>query len=266
MMPFRTAAAAAALFLMAAPLQAQQSFTNILGMEFVRFEPGNFMMGERPGATVRSDDDERPVHRVALTRPFHIARHEVTQAQWESVMGFNPSHFHGPDLPVEQVSWLDAVEFLARLDAMEGESGRYRLPTEAEWEYAAREGSEGFFSFGDVPSDLVQYGWFLGNSGGTTRSVGSMRPTGRGLFDIHGNVAEWTSDWFSDAYYSSSPFLDPAGPASGSARSVRGCSWTDPDWRCRSAYRGFMAPRDRNYYTGIRVVREPGNLRATRSR
>ncbi|MDR1082146.1 MAG: formylglycine-generating enzyme family protein [Deltaproteobacteria bacterium] len=259
-MAFRIAALGAAISLWAAACAGTllaQTFRNSLGMEFVYVEAGNFMMGSGSDAAVPADDDERPLHRVAISKPFLISLLEVTQAQYERVMGSNPSRFVGAALPVEQLSWLDAAEFLKKLDAAEGGRGLYRLPTEAEWEFAARESHDRFFP-GELSEDLLGCGWTGQNSGGATRPAGTMKPTGRGLFDVHGNVSEWTADWYSRSYYSTSPFIDPAGPPSGTARSVRGCSWFDPVRRCRPAYRGFMGPRDRNSYTGFRVVRNPG--------
>ncbi|MDR1040337.1 MAG: formylglycine-generating enzyme family protein [Deltaproteobacteria bacterium] len=256
-----------ALFCLAsakAPPLGAQAFENSLGMEFVQVEAGSFMMGEGPGATAFSDPDEHPRHRVAVAKPFLIARREVTQAQWEAVMGTNPSYFRGPDLPVEQVSWLDAVEFLRRLDRLEGGGNLYRLPTEAEWEYVAREGWHGFFFFGDLPGNLPRFGWTAANSGNTTHPVGALAPSGRGIFDIHGNIAEWTSDWYSADYYSASPYLDPLGPSMGTAKSVRGCAWSDPAHKCRSAYRNFLSPYDRNSHIGFRAVREPERYRVKR--
>jgi formylglycine-generating enzyme required for sulfatase activity len=227
-------------------------------MEFVLIQPGSFMMGEAPGAAEQTDADERPRHRVAVTKPFLMSSREVTQAQFEAVTGRNPSHFKGADLPVEQVSWMEAVEFLAGLDELEGGRGQYRLPTEAEWEYAAREGWQGLFSFGDRLEDMGRYGWTAENSGNSTHPSGTLCPSGPGLFDIHGNVAEWTADWYSEGYYAQSPFQDPSGPGAGASKSVRGGGWGDSAFGCRSSYRGFMAPTDRNFYVGFRVVREPG--------
>jgi formylglycine-generating enzyme len=182
-----------------------------------------------------------------------MARTEVTQEQYEAVMGSNPSNFKGPDLPVERVTWYEAVEYCNELSRQEGldpcysgsgasmlcdfTANGYRLPTEAEWEYACRAGTETDFHTGNMthsgssPLDpaLDRAGWYFGNSGSTTHPVGEKEPNAFGLYDMHGNVWEWCWDWYASDYYASSPAEDPRGPASGSDRVVRGGSW---DIRC----------------------------------
>ncbi len=172
---------------------------------------------------------------------FMMGVHEVTQSQYEAVMGSNPSHFKGPDNPVETVSWDDAVAFCRKLSDLPAEraAGRaYRLPTEAEWEYACRTGTTTAFSFGDDEKDLGKYAWFNGNSSNTTHAVGKKLPNGWGLYDMHGNVWEWCSDR-TDA---------------GSSRVSRGGGWYDSAGVCRSASRNFYDPSFRNFLLGFRLA------------
>jgi formylglycine-generating enzyme required for sulfatase activity len=152
------------------------------------------------------------------------------------------------------VSWKEAELFVYKLNQLEGVES-YRLPTEAEWEYAARAGSETFFWYGERPSYLSTYAWIRDNSGGTTHPVRLKDGSPWGLFDVYGNVSEWTSDWYDQNYYKNSPQIDPQGPPSGKAKVHRGCSWSDPPKFCRSAFRGFLSPQDRNSYVGFRVVK-----------
>jgi formylglycine-generating enzyme required for sulfatase activity len=200
------------------------------------------------------DDDEKPMHTVRISRPFYLGKYEVTQGQWEAIMGKNPSRFTGdPNRPVEQVSWEDVQEFLQRLNAREG-GARYRLPTEAEWEYAVRAGSTTAYSFGDSTSQLGQYAWHDGNAGGATHPVGRLQPNAWGLHDMHGNVWEWVQDW--KGTYPSGTVTDPTGPQSGSYRVSRGGSWNYAARYCRSANRDDFAPAYRHFYLGFRLLRE----------
>jgi formylglycine-generating enzyme len=238
---------------------------------------GSFRMGDITGTGVI---DEQPVHEVTITRPFLMARIPVTQAQYEAVMGSNPSYFKGPDLPVERVGWYDAVEFCNELSRQEGldpcysgsgenivcdfTANGYRLPTEAEWEYACRAGTETDFHTGNMTHsgyppldpDLDRAGWYRVNSGGETHPVGQKEPNAFGLYDMHGNVWEWCWDWYSGNYYASSPAEDPRGPATGTRRVVRGGSWCDGAWLCGSAGRTSLNPDFRYYLSiGFRLVR-----------
>ena len=157
---------------------------------------------------------KNPLHTVRISRPFYLGKHEVTQAQWEAVMERNPSRFKGDaTLPVENVSWPDVQEFIRRLNARERGTAVYRLPTEAQWEYAARAGSITSFSFGKSLRQLRRYAWYKANAGGTTHPVGQLQPNAWGLYDMHGNVREWVQDWIGD--YASGTAVDPEGPASG---------------------------------------------------
>jgi formylglycine-generating enzyme required for sulfatase activity len=188
--------------------------------------------------------------------------YEVTQAQYEKVMGKNPSYFQGAvvgnenaDLPVEMVSWDDAVEFCKKLSELpdEKKAGRvYRLPTEAEWEYACRAGSKTAYSFDDEEGLLPEYGWFNRNSSRRTHTVGLLEPNAWGLYDMHGNVWEWCSDRHGE--YPKGAVSDPTGPKEGSYRVYRGGSWDDEAALCRSAYRRRNDPSDRIINLGFRVA------------
>jgi formylglycine-generating enzyme required for sulfatase activity len=197
--------------------------------------------------------DEEPVHTVRLTKPFYLGKYEVTQPQWQAVMGYNPNYDRGdPNLPVTVVSWEDVQEFIRRLNARERGTAFYRLPTEAEWEYAARAGSTTAFSFGNSAVDLGRYAWCGRNSDDNTHPVGQLRPNAWGLYDMHGNVLEWVQDWYGE--YTPKPVPDPPGPSSGLHRVVRGGSWYNDARFCRSASRGYATP---GYvgYVGFRLLR-----------
>jgi formylglycine-generating enzyme required for sulfatase activity len=192
-------------------------------MELKLIPAGKFMMGQ-----VGGDSDEMP-HEVMLTKPYYIGVHEVTNAQWKRVMGSVPSNWNEADRPVERVSWEDAVEFCKTLSALAEErvAGReYRLPTEAEWEYACRAGLTTKYCFGDDESRLGEYGWFNKNSGSQTHPVGQKKANAWGLFDVHGNVWEWCSDWYGD--YGSGAVSDPQGPSGRYHRVQRGGGWRSP--------------------------------------
>ena len=223
-----------------------------IGMEFKLIPAGTFTMGDASG-----QDDETP-HEVTLTKPFKMGVHEVTQAQYEQVMGVNPSEYKGANNPVEMVSWEDAVEFCRRLSELpaEKEAGNvYRLPTEAEWEYACRAGTTTMYSFGDDESDLRNYAWYLRYSGGGTHPVGGKKPNAWGVYDMHGNVWEWCQDWYGD--YPSGSVTDPSGAKSGETRVFRGGSWSMTPEHCRSATRFGGFPWYRNGYFGFRVCLSP---------
>jgi formylglycine-generating enzyme required for sulfatase activity len=177
-------------------------------MKFVRIDPGSFKMGSQ---------DYGPVHEVTLSKGFYLQATEVTQTQWEAVMGANPSHFKGPDRPVERVSWDDAQEFLRRLNEREKDT-RYRLPTEAEWEYACRAGGQE----PDTAPNLDDVAWWGKNSKNETHPVGQKKPNAWGLYDMRGNVMEWVQDGYGP--YSPEAQVDPQGPPSGRARVLRGGS------------------------------------------
>ena len=198
---------------------------------------------------------------VALTKAFSIGVHEVTQAQFQRVMGSNPSEFKGLKNPVENASWREAVEFCSKLSALPAEraAGRvYRLPTEAEWEYACRAGTKTGYTFGDSDSKLGDYAWYGKNSGSKTHAVGGKQPNAWGLYDMHGNVWEWCRD--SHAPYPTGNATDPSGPASGAIRVIRGGGWSVTAEFCRSAYRSMFVPSFRVYYLGgFRVCLDPSS-------
>jgi formylglycine-generating enzyme required for sulfatase activity len=235
---------------------ALKTYTNSIGMEFVLIPAGSFTMGADKKWKDAFEEDA-PQHRVRISKPFYLGTYEVTQAQWTAVMGNNPSKYKGLNNPVEQVSWDDIHVFMQRLNQKEGHA-RYRLPTEAEWEYAARAGTESAYSFGDDARELGGYAWHdEGYDFGSTHPVGKKRPNPWGLYDMHGNVYEWVQDWYGERYYSASPDTDPKGPSSGSYRVSRGGSWYAYAQNCRAAYRYGNSPGSRSYDVGFRLALSP---------
>jgi len=216
-------------------------------------------MGSPSNEPGRYSDETQ--HQVTLTQPFYMQTTEVTQAQWETLMGSNPSYFSGcPTCPVEQVSWNDVQGFITKLNAR-GE-GTYSLPTEAQWEYAARAGSTtAFYNGGITVTDcgydpnLNAIGWYCYNAGSKTHSVGQKAPNSWGLYDMSGNVYEWCSDWYGS--YPTTAVTDPTGPSSDSYRVIRGGSWYFNARSCRSAFRHSSSPDFRIIYIGFRLLRFP---------
>jgi len=193
---------------------------------------------------------------VRLTKPFYLGKYEVTQEEWKAVMGNNPSRFPGERSPVEMVNWNDCQAFIAKLQPKVPDSGPetgFALPTEAQWEYACRAGTRTRFYFGDDPkgTELGDYAWFKGNSGGKTHAVGEKKPNPWGLYDLSGNVWEWCEDWFGP--YQASETKDPSGATSGLGRVIRSGCYDDSDY-CRSAFRGNMRPTTRGFSLGFRVA------------
>jgi formylglycine-generating enzyme required for sulfatase activity len=230
------------------------TITNSIGMRLQLIPAGEFLMGSADSDR-EAPAEEKPQHRVRITEPFYLAICEVTQSQWEQVMGSNPSQFKGPDHPVERVSWEDCQKFIRRLNNLPGERGGvYRLPTEAEWEYACGAGSTTVYSFGYSADLLGDYAWYRGNSGRRTHPVGQKRPNAWGLHDMHGNVWEWCQDWHDSGYYRSSPLDDPQGPTGGSNRVYRGGSWDNTARHCRSANRDRSQPSFRFNDLGFRLA------------
>jgi formylglycine-generating enzyme required for sulfatase activity len=243
-----------------------------IGMSFVLIPPGEFNMGSTQEEVAKlleeaktnnqpsghSVSSESPKRRVRITRPYYLGIFEVTQAEYERVMGNNPSQFKGnPTRPVERVSWLDATEFSRRMGGRIEEKklgALYRLPTEAEWEFACRAGAVTRYGFGDSLENLSRYGWWKQNSGKSTQGVGQLRPNAFGLFDMHGNAWEWCQDWFGS--YESAVMDAPTGPPSGSRRVLRGGSWHNFAGYCRSANRDQGTPSYRGHQRalGFRVV------------
>jgi formylglycine-generating enzyme required for sulfatase activity len=231
-----------------------ETFTNTIGMEFVTIPAGEFEMGS-PSDEQGRYSYEGPVHHVNLEKAFHMGRYEVTQKQWRAIMGDNPSYFKGDDnLPVEWVSWDDVQEFIMKLNEKEG-TDKYRLPSEAEWEYAARAGTTTGYSFGDSESKLGDYAWYYENSGSKTHPVGQKKPNSWGLYDMHGNVWEWVQDSWHDSY-DGAPADGSAWERDGAFRVFRGGCWGyfAGDWR--SAHRGCSGPRFRGHVLGFRILKE----------
>ena len=220
-----------------------------ISIEMVKVEAGSFNMGATPEMQ-NPDEDEKPVHRVTLTNNYYIGKYEVTQALWKTVMGNKSSRFKGDNLPVEKVSWNNCQKFISKLNKLTGKS--FCLPTEAEWEFAARGGkkSRGYQYSGS--NTLGDVAWYEGNSGSKTHAVGTKQPNELGIYDMTGNVYEWCQDWYGS--YSSSPQTNPIGAVSGSSRVDRGGSWFFTAKHCRSSYRFNLTPDYRLNFLGLRLV------------
>jgi formylglycine-generating enzyme required for sulfatase activity len=263
------------------PSAPPKELTNSLSMTLLGIGPGSFLIGSSkdqmdqlmrlfPDSKREWFDREQPQHTVRITRAFYLGRHQVTQGQYQAVMGNNPGYFKGSDdLPVENVSWLDAVAFCNKLSehekqrpfyrvdgnevAMLGGNG-YRLPTEAEWEYACRAGSATLYPFGDDPGTLGEHAWYAKNSGSKTHRIGQKRPNAWGLHDMLGNVCEWCADWYEADYYASSPPADPMGATRAAYRVFRGGSWSGGPSVCRAGARSRFEPGSRNGSLGFRLA------------
>jgi formylglycine-generating enzyme required for sulfatase activity len=239
--------------------------TNSIGMKLVLIPKGTFTMGSPIEEKGRFGHEEQ--HEVTISQDYYLGVTEVTQAQYEKMMGKNPSYFQGAKvgnantaLPVENVSWDDAVEFCKKLSDLpeEKKAGRvYRLPTEAEWEYACRSGSKSAYSFGESSKSLGDYAWFDENSNGQTHPVGQKKPNAWGLYDMLGNVWEWCSDWYGE--YPKGAVSDPTGPIKGSDRVLRGGGWYDGAAYCRPADRVGLVPSLR-YSFGFRLALSPSGI------
>jgi formylglycine-generating enzyme required for sulfatase activity len=230
-------------------VRAPSVFTTKTGVQMVRIPGGEFVMGDEAG-----EEDERPVRTLRIS-PFYIDRSEVTQASYRALMGKNPAKWPDPERPADRVSWVSAVQYCNMRSLREGlkpcydprafacdfSADGYRLPTEAEWEYACRAGTRGRWSFGDEPGKLDDYGWSKGNSARSTHPVCQKRPNPWGLYDMHGNLAEWCNDYYAERY-DAAQTLDPHGPASGDERVLRGGSWNASPESCRSAARHSQPP------------------------
>ena len=237
--------------------ESGSSLTNSIGMELVLIPAGTFRMGA-PAAEPGRIKNEGPVHQVTIGQSFYLGQYEVTQAQWRAVMGNNPSYFSNCETcPVENVSWDDVQEFIEQLNAQEGVT-TYRLPSEAEWEYAARAGTQTAYSFGDAVNRLGQYAWYGENSGDRTHPVGSKRPNRFGLYDVHGNVYEWVQDCFHDHYHGA-PTDGSAWVTGGenicSSRYLRGGTWYSSPRFLRSAARVSNDVRNPDFAVGFRLAR-----------
>ena len=219
---------------------------NSISMPLKQISSGTFLMGSSV---------HQPQHQVNLTDSFYVGVFEVTQAEFEAVMGKNPSQFVGATRPVDSVTWTEAKLFCRRLSQMPDEvaAGRkYRLPTEAEWEYCCRAGVEHKFNFGRDARHLPEYAWVRDNSKSGTHAVGTKKPNQWGLYDTNGNVWEWCHDWFGQ--YKAGPVDDPVGTSEGKGRVARGGGWDDYEYQCQSAYRIWCDPTLRSSGLGFRVV------------
>ena len=230
------------------------ALTNSVGMRLIPLSPGTFTMGSDDGP-----EHERPSHAVTVSHAFYLGETEVTQGQWVAVMGFNPSRGRGPSLPVTQVNYMACSEFCRRLTLREREAGalrpdaEYRLPTEAEWEYACRAGSREAYCFGSDPALLEEHAWHKGNSANRLHTVARKRPNAWGFYDMHGNVGEWCQDLF--RRYVGGSDADHRGASSDVLRAIRGGGFDDPPAILRSSDRCAFPSERRHYSLGFRVVR-----------
>jgi formylglycine-generating enzyme required for sulfatase activity len=217
-------------------------------LEIVRIPAGFFRMGSPEDEEHRQRNEKQ--HLVKISRPFYMGKYEVTQAQWREIMGEHPFHFTGDNLPVENVSWNDIQRFLAAINQRGW--GTFRLPTEAEWEYACRAGSMTAYPWGNAMADADRHAWFTTNAEFQPHEVGTKAPNAWGLHDMSGNVWEWCADWY--GHYSEEAQMDPTGPRTGLSHVERGGSWSDSLDRCRSARRGSSRPTLRHDSIGFRLV------------
>jgi formylglycine-generating enzyme required for sulfatase activity len=257
----------------AEPKAGERKVVKIKGVEFaLRWCPaGTFTMGSPKDEKNRNDNESQ--HKVQLTKGFYLGETEITQEQWGEVMGENPSEFKGRKLPVENVSWNDCQQYINKLNKDAPEGYKFALPTEAQWEYAARAGSTTAYCFGDAENKLGDYAWYFDNSGDKMHEVGTKKPIVWGIYDMHGNVWEWCQDWY-DEYYGNErknlydenlskeqivvkTAVDPLDASSGSFRVNRGGSWGYAAEHCRSAYRDCSSPNIRSDDLGVRISLVP---------
>jgi formylglycine-generating enzyme required for sulfatase activity len=230
-----------------------RTFDNTIGMEFVLIPAGNFYMGSPPDEEGRLIN-EGPVHEVQITEAFYMGKYEVTQEQWIEIMGVSPSMSKEDRLPADSISWNQIQEFIIKLNEQEN-TNKYRLPSEAEWEYAARAGTTTRYSFGENEMKLDNYAWYHENSQGTTHPVGQKLPNQWGLYDMHGNVWEVVQDGFHDNY-NNAPLDGSVWETVNKNFISRGGSWDNDANLLRSATRHKNDPGDRNFLTGFRIVRD----------
>lgn len=216
-------------------------------LELVLINPGSFLMGSN---NEEGDEDETPKHNVSILKPFYLGKFEITQEQWSKIMDFNPSYFKGGKKPVDSVSYNDSIKFLEKLSKKTGL--KFTLPTEAQWEYAARSNSTSSWSFGDNSSLISDYAWLKDNSANTTHEVGLKKSNSFGICDMYGNVQEWCLDWYGN--YSGTSSNDPSGPSNGDSKVLRGGAWGDNPENLRSAYRNCLGPNEKTNGVGFRCV------------
>ncbi|MBF0137842.1 MAG: formylglycine-generating enzyme family protein [Magnetococcus sp. DMHC-1] len=231
-----------------------KTYINKLGMEFVLIPAGAFSMGSDRNFDAEAFPDETPAHRVTISKPFYLGKHEVTQAQWVALMQDNPSKFKAKNLPVDLVGWSDVQEFIRRLNLRE-KTTTYRLPTEAEWEYACRAKSETSRFWGNRSDDMGLYAWYDGNSRNEMHPVGQLRPNAFGLYDMLGNVWEFVQDAYHEQAYSKHAPVDPLFEGSNANRVYRGGSWDGTAWYVRCSNRGGISREERFESLGFRVAR-----------
>jgi formylglycine-generating enzyme required for sulfatase activity len=246
-----TLALIAVIFSIGANTTFADNFTNSLGMEFVFIEPGIFTMGKDQN----SDSDESPAHIVGITKGFYLSNSEVTQQEWMMIMEDNPSQYQNPNAPVDSVTWEQAQDFIKRLNQKEG-TNIYRLPTEAQWEYAVRAATDTDYFFGNTPDALSDYAWFDDNSSRSTHPVKEKQANPFSLYDVYGNVFEWVEDLYSKDYYSVSPQEDPKGPETSTQqlRVLRGGAFDSSPFLIRSSFRSFYGQDASMHNIGFRVA------------
>ncbi len=231
-------------------------------MKLVLIPAGEFTMGS-PDSDPNARPDEKPQHRVRITRPFYIGAYLVTQGEYRHVTeryAIQPPQGDNISLPTSSKNWREATELCSRLSEIpeEQQAGRsYRLPTEAEWEYACRAGSITKWYFGDSEASLADYAWGQQNAGGKNHPVGEKKPNAWGLYDMYGNASQWCSDWYDRNYYQVSPAVDPQGPPTGTERVLRGSTFFEGNDPSRSAGRSAMVPQNGGSWTCFRVVMVP---------
>jgi formylglycine-generating enzyme required for sulfatase activity len=223
-------------------------------LQFVLIPAGEFLMGSAD-SDPQGENNEKPQHRVRITKPFYLGKYKVMQDQWDALMGSNSSAFRGPQYPVNAVSWDDCQTYIKKLDdKFPPHRGKFRLPTEAQWEYACRAGGTTEWSFGDDVSKLGDYAWCRTNAEESIHPLGQKKPNAWGLYDMHGDLWEWCADSYDRRYYASSPAVDPAGPSPNGYRVLRGGSWNLGPEYARSARRSWLGQNVGSFLHGFRLA------------
>ncbi len=242
-------------------IEIPKEFKNSINMEFVLIPAGEFAMGALP-SDKDANNDEHPIHKVRITKRFYMSKFLTTQGNWKSIMNNNPSYFKksGEDYPVERVNWYLVQEFIKRLNEKEKLSPKegYRLPTEAEWEYVCKAGSNTKYFFGNNSNFLEEFAWSSHNSNRATHPVGIKKPNPFGIYDMLGNVREWVDDWYNPTYYLRSSLNDPKGPSSGDYKVMRGGSWYCVPRMTRTTQRYHHTPSSKSFLIGFRLIKQIG--------